>query len=156
MTSIDGDADGLVDHYLKDVNSIYSVVHSSTFLKDYVTWFRDRVNGQCLDPSFTCLLLQICASAAQQPPESLRLQMEYELAESCVDISRKLHNAAEALSSSLSPGDGGVHNVLRLLIAAATSKTEGRVTDAWHYVGAAVREEQECGEFGSPGDCGEI
>lgn len=150
MLSSDGGADGLVDHYLKHVNSIYSVVHSSTFLKDYVTWFRDRMNGQCLDPAFTCLLLQICASAAQQPSESLRLQMEYELAESCVDLSRKLHHAAEALGRSLSPGDGGVQNVLRLLIAAATSKTEGRVTDAWHYVGAAVREQQECGEFGSP------
>ena len=61
-------------------------------------------------------------------------------------MSKRLQNAAKALSCKIPPGEGDIHQVLRLLIAAAASKTEGRIIEAWHYVGAAVREEQECGE----------
>lgn len=138
--------DELVNHYLHNMNIIYCVIHPDTFLDDYTKWYEHRAQGRPLSPAFTCLLLQICVSAAQEPPESLQRRILYDLAEDNQSVAKRLHDAAEALSSSIPPGDGDIHQILRLLIAAATSKSEGRIVEAWHYVGAAVREEQECGQ----------
>ena len=125
---------------------MYSTIYMDTFHKDYTDWYEARMQDRPVLPAFTCLLLQVCASAAQAPTEALQRQIIYDLAENGRSFSERLHDAAEALSSTIKPGTGDVHQVLRFLLAAAWSKSEGRIVEAWHYVGAAVREEQECGK----------
>lgn len=91
----------------------------------------------------------MCANAIQGADEDLLRAVEYDLADTARDISQGLHNAAVRLSRTICPGTGGAHQAMQLLLAAAWSKTEGEIVQAWHFLAAAVREEQECGELES-------
>lgn len=96
---------------------------------------------------FACLLLEVCALVLQGLDGQPARQIEYDLGETTEQLSREYHSAAIQLSKALSPGSGGVHQGLQWLLAAGWAKGEGHFTEAWHYVAAAVREEQECGEY---------
>lgn len=135
----------MVQQYFDYANCIYYSLHPPTFLKNYEDWNSARIEGRHLSPAFACLLLQVCANAAQCPTEDLRQLVEYDLVERAEHVSERLHSAANRLGRSLTPGSGGLHRIMQLLCAAAWLKAEGRIIDGWHTLAAAIHEEQESG-----------
>lgn len=141
-------ADDLVQHYLQDGNMQYYSIHPPSFMRAYESfWTACAQSGNQPSPAFTCLLLQICANASQRLGTPLKQRLEYDLAENNAQTSRRLFDAADGLSRAMPPGVGNVDMVLRLLLAAAWLKSDGRIVDGWHALSDAVREAQECGMF---------
>lgn len=138
--------DDLVKHYLQDGNMQYYSIHPPSFMRAYENFWSARTQSINQPfPAFTCLLLQICSNASQRLHTPLKQRLEYDLTENHVQTSKRLFDAAEGLSRAMPPGVGSVEKVLRMLLAAAWLKSEGRIVDGWHALSVAVREAQECG-----------
>jgi hypothetical protein len=71
--------------------------------------------------------------------------LEFELAESAASLHEKMHQSAEALSSTFTPGEKGIMQVQQLFLVITYLKGEGRFIDSWHAMAACVREAQEIG-----------
>jgi hypothetical protein len=136
----------LVNEYLRTGNYAYYTLHIQSFLQDYEAWCNTPSHQRTAMKPFASLLLQVAALATQGLAGALAQHIEYELGESTDQTSRNFHSAAVRLSRTISPGSGGVHQGLQWLLAASWAKSEGCITEAWHFVSAAVREEQECGK----------
>lgn len=55
------------------------------------------------------------------------------------------HRAAQQLSNTIFPGQGGLVQVQQLFLTAAWLKGEGMFVDSWHALAAAVHAAQELG-----------
>ncbi|ETN36432.1 uncharacterized protein HMPREF1541_08710 [Cyphellophora europaea CBS 101466] len=137
--------DSLVQHFLGTVNYTYDAIYAPTFLEDYTRWWADRAARRPLSPEFTCLLVRACSHVAQYLSPAMRESLEFELAESASTLSERLHQAAEALSSTFTPGEKGITQVQQLFLVVVYLKGEGRFIDAWHAMATCVREAQEQG-----------
>jgi hypothetical protein len=63
-------------------------------------------------------------------------------------IAERYHLAAERLSRSFNPGEGGRMQVQQLFLAATWYKAAANFVQGWHTLGTAIREAQEIGEAG--------
>jgi hypothetical protein len=132
-----------VHNYLYSHNYRYYPIYPQTFLEQYSGWWADRLSGKQLSPAFTCLLLRVCACSAQSLGPDLQKQIEFELTESAEKLTWRFHRAAEKLSSTFAPGEGGLEQVQQLFLTATWYKGEGLVVDSWHALGGSVKEAQE-------------
>ena len=135
--------DCLVQNYLYTLNYRYYPIYPPTFLDEYSQWWNDRINRHQLSPEFTCLLLRVCACSSQALTSTTQQHLEFELAESVQSLSERLHRAAEKLSSSFSPGQGGLAQVQQLFLTATWYKSEGLIVESWHALGASIKVAQE-------------
>lgn len=135
--------DSLVQSYLYSLNYRYYPIYPPTFLEDYSQWWADRINGRPPSPAFTCLLLRICACATQSLGPPQKEHIEHEIGHNSQDLTEQFHRAAEKLSSSFAPGQGGLEQVQQLFLTATWYKSEGLIVDAWHALGASIKEAQE-------------
>jgi hypothetical protein len=94
---------------------------------------------------FACLILRLCALAAQFLPATLRDHVEKELDDDAQSLTERFNNAAKDISDSLEPGFGDLINAQQKFLSAVWYKNEGEFVRAWHAVGAAIREAQELG-----------
>ena len=137
--------DSLVQHFLRTVNYNYNIIYPPTFLEDYTQWWSDRANRVPVSAEFTCLLIRALSNSVQYLNGAMKDNLEFELAESAANLHEKLHQSAEALSSTFTPGEKGVTQVQQLFLVITYLKGEGRFIDSWHAMAACVREAQEIG-----------
>jgi hypothetical protein len=137
--------DALVQQFLGSINFNYNAIYPPTFLDEYTRWWSDRVAKRPLSPEYTCLLLRACSVAVQCLTAELRETIEFELSCEIGELPERFHQAAEALSSTFTPGEKGLTQVQQLFLTTSWFKSEGRFIDAWHAMAACVREAQELG-----------
>lgn len=94
---------------------------------------------------WTSLLLTICSCATQHLHLDDKPQLESDFGESVDVLTERYLFAARELSNSIPDGHYHFLNVQRLLHAIYWYKSEARFVEAWHLIGAAVREAQELG-----------
>lgn len=99
-----------------------------------------------LTPEFTCLLLRVCACSALYLDKRLQEKLESELGESVQTLSERYHHAAQRLSSTISPGKGGLSQIQQLFLTAFWYKTEGLFIESWHWLGSSIHQAQELGK----------
>ncbi|KAK3329056.1 hypothetical protein B0H66DRAFT_540140 [Apodospora peruviana] len=76
---------------------------------------------------------------------SVKERLESELGADAETFASRMHAAAEKLSASIPPGEGGLVHVQQLFLKAFWFKSAERWTEAWHAVGAATRATIEIG-----------
>lgn len=135
--------DSLVQHFLRTVNFNYNIIYPPTFLEDYTQWWADRAARKPVSPGFTCLLIRALSNGVQYLNGPMKDSLEFELAESAPNLHEKLHQAAEALSSTFTPGEMGITQVQQLFLVVTYLKGDGRFVDSWHAMATCVREAQE-------------
>lgn len=94
---------------------------------------------------WTSLLLAICSCATQHLDTVERPQLENDFGDSADNLTEIYLNAARELSNSIPDGHYHLLNVQRMLHSIYWYKAEARFVEAWHLIGAAVREAQELG-----------
>ncbi len=117
------------------------------FSEQYQKWWDDRDNGRPLNPQLTCLILRVCACSAQYLPPDLRDQIENRLQLKAKLLTRQFHDAAQRLSITVSPGQGGLIQIQQIFLSAFWFKSDSRWVESWHALGAAIHEAQELGEY---------
>lgn len=127
------------------MNYFHYAVYPPQFLTDYTDWWHRRSDHLTLSPEFTCLLLKICACSAKYLEGASRLQIESELGEGIDILANRFHDAAGDLSRHIGPGKGGLMQVQQLFLSVTWYKAESKFVEAWHSLGAAIREGQEIG-----------
>ncbi|KAF2457448.1 fungal-specific transcription factor domain-containing protein, partial [Lineolata rhizophorae] len=137
--------DALVQNYLQNFNYRYYPIYPPTFLEDYTKWWTDRARGSALSLEFTCLLLRVCANSAQYLTPEVQHKLEFELVTDVQTLTERYNRAAEKLSSSITPGNGGLIQVQQLFLGLTWLKNEAKFVESWHVLASAVREAQEQG-----------
>lgn len=141
--------DMLLKNFFDNVNHHYGILHQPSYMAVYVDWWSERRDAQSLRrPSavaLTCLILRICANSTQFLSPHASSQLEIDLGDSTQNLSKTYHDAAQIISSFLSPGTGGLLNAQQLFLAATWHKRQADFVKSWHELGAAVRQSQEIG-----------
>ncbi|KAK1237236.1 hypothetical protein MKX08_002861 [Trichoderma sp. CBMAI-0020] len=141
--------DMLLKNFFDNVNYHYGILHQPSFMAVYVDWWSQRRDAQSLrNPlalGLTCLILRICANSTQFLSPHASSQLELDLGDSIQNLSKTYHDAAQTISSFLSPGTGGLLNAQQLFLAATWHKGQADFVRSWHELGAAVRQSQEIG-----------
>lgn len=141
--------DMLLKNFFDNVNYHYGILHQPSFMAVYVDWWSQRRDAQSLRSplalGLTCLILRICANSTQFLSPHSSSQLELDLGDSIQNLSKTYHDAAQTISSFLSPGTGGLLNAQQLFLAATWHKGQADFVRSWHELGAAVRQSQEIG-----------
>ncbi|CAM1510088.1 Fc.00g004230.m01.CDS01 [Cosmosporella sp. VM-42] len=137
--------DALVQSFFNNVNYHYYIIYPPIFLQEYQSWWERRSQNRPLALQWTCLLVMVCACATQHLDVDNRPQVELNLGESANELTEQYHNIARELSSVIPSGRYHLLNVQRMLHSIYWFKAEARFVEAWHDIGAAVREAQELG-----------
>lgn len=137
--------DLLVQSFLEGANYHYYIIHPPSFLEHYRKWWADRTLRRSVSSELTCCILRICACSLQYLDTAKQRRVEQEMGHSAQDLTEKYHAAAQNLSQSIPPGEGGIHQVQELLLAAYWYKSEARSVDSWHALGAAIQMARELG-----------
>lgn len=111
----------------------------------YSIWRENLRLDQPLDPIVTCLILRVCACAAQYLYPSVQEKMGGDLSKPVQRLTDLCHQAAIELSGKIPAGKGGLLQVQQLILTSYWHKSEARFVDCWHALGAAIREAQEIG-----------
>jgi hypothetical protein len=141
----------LVNNFFHNVNYHYGILHQPSFMVDYVDWWSQRRKAQSLRSAsaitLTCLILRICANSTQFMSPNTSSQLEVDLGDSVQNLSKAYHDAAQTISSFITPGTGGLLHAQQLFLAATWHKGEADFVRSWHELGAAVRQSQEIGMY---------
>ncbi|KAH6662662.1 hypothetical protein F5X68DRAFT_266147 [Plectosphaerella plurivora] len=143
--------DSLIQNFLNNVNFYYYVVYPPNFLKEYDIWWKERLadsgdgRPRSVGVQWTCLLLMVCACAAQHTDAALRTTLEKDLGTTVRELTDRYHNAARELHSVIPVGQNHVFSVQYLLHSCYWFKAEARFVECWHVLGSAVREAQMLG-----------
>lgn len=134
-----------MQNFLDVANYQYYTCFPAQLTTQCAEWWEDRVEGRQLSPELTCLLLQVCASSTQFLEEDLRKKLETELGDKTQSLTERFHDAADALSASIPPGEvqDPIVMVQQLFLGAVWYKYEAKMIEAWHALGSAIRAAQE-------------
>lgn len=91
----------------------------------------------------------ICACATQHLDLDIKPKIEADMGEVAEQLTERYHAAAQELSNAIPVGHYHLLNVQRMLHSIYWYKSEARFVEAWHLIGAAVRESQELGTSSS-------
>ncbi|KAK3394508.1 hypothetical protein B0H63DRAFT_517631 [Podospora didyma] len=137
-------ADCLVDNWLGGANYHYYALYPAEFRTQYDGWWATPHNR--VTPELTSLILRVCAcSALYIIDDNVKDRLETELKADALTLARRMHTEAEKLSASIPPGKGGLVQVQQLFLTAFYFKSAEKWTEAWHSLGAAIREANEIG-----------
>lgn len=173
----------LVQVFFTEVNSLYGTLHQPTFNRTLEEWWNmcnkvgdnsasqraAGVESAGSDPYITndlhffpSLLLQVLSLAIQLLPhehDEYMNQIIFGVCETLHDFSVRLSNASCELAVLLGgTGITSLNRVIQAFLRCSWLKNEGRIHEAWHYLGNAIRIAQEQSlhlEHGSrgPGVC---
>ncbi len=138
--------DCLIQHFFKEVNWMYEIIHSTSFLTRYESWWAALPVNQLGEVEFCLLLLRICAYSAQFLPSqaytadticgvSITLIREH-----CCKAANGLSRVCGSTVSTRS-----LTSVQHLSFSACYLMNEGRMKDAWYVIGDAARLAQDLG-----------
>lgn len=135
--------DRLLQNFFKEVNWIYEMIHPTTFLTHYESWWHSDMEGWVHDVEFGVLILRVCAYSAQFLPsraytaDTICGMSLSKIREHCHSLAIDLSNLCDSASSP------SLTSVQHLYFAACYSKNEGRMKEAWFMLGHAIRLAQD-------------
>ncbi|KAK4204046.1 fungal-specific transcription factor domain-containing protein [Triangularia verruculosa] len=136
--------DCLIDNWLNGANHHYYALYPSEFRTQYDGWWATPPNK--VSPELTSLILRVCACSLHFIiDDSVKERLETELKADAVTFAQRMHNAADKLSTSISPGKGGLVHVQQLFLTAFWYKSAEKWTEAWHALSRAIRAANEIG-----------
>ncbi|KAK0747779.1 fungal-specific transcription factor domain-containing protein [Apiosordaria backusii] len=136
--------DCLVDNWLNGANHHYYALYPPEFRTQYDGWWATPPNK--VSPELTSLILRVCACSLHFIIDnSVKERLETELKADAVTFAQRMHNAADKLSTSISPGKGGLIHVQQLFLTAFWYKSAEKWTEAWHALSRAIRAANEIG-----------
>jgi hypothetical protein len=141
----------LVEHFFRDVNWIYEMMHPTLFLGRYEKWWQCVPGSTSESLQFSILILRVCAYSAQffplstqelgPPGEDTLMGVPLDkIRKHCHDLASRLQRLCDQLS-----GPRSLIWVQQLFYAACYEKNEGNIKDAWFILGYAIRVVQDLG-----------
>jgi len=137
--------DLLVQIFFNNVNYHYYIVYPPRFLEEYKEWWDRRARHEPVTLQWTSLLVVIIACATQHLDFDVKPKIEADLGEISEDLTERYNNLSRDLAAMIPNGRYHLINVQRMLHSIYWYKSEARFVEAWHLIGAAVREAQELG-----------
>jgi len=154
----------LVQVFFTEVNFLYGTLHQSTFNRMMDEWWNTAATADTQpsgrsggsDPYisndiyfFPSLLLQVLSLAIQLLPREHHefvSQVKLGMCETLQDLSGRLSNASCELAVLLGGTcTSSLNRVVQAFLRGVWLKNEGRVHEAWHSLGTAIRSAQEQG-----------
>ncbi|POS71390.1 fungal specific transcription factor domain-containing protein [Diaporthe helianthi] len=147
----------LVDVYFKDFNWQYNAVDQWLFNKQMAEWYSlpfsvlNTEGPQALPPdlrAFPALVFQMIATALLNlppGPDTLFDSLKYAGSMTFEDLALDYSESGVAIISMLGKRHVSHTAVVAGFVRAAFLKYSGLVTEAWHAIGSAIRDGQECG-----------
>lgn len=137
--------DILIQHFFGEVNWIYELVYSTTFLDRYNEWWSHPCQSVD-DLEFAVLLLRLCSYSAQFLP-SQNYTADTILGEPLRTIREQCDATATAISHSLTMKGNppSIPRVHQLFFHACYLKNEGQMKQSWDVLSEAIREAHELG-----------
>ncbi|KAF2753059.1 hypothetical protein EJ05DRAFT_542249 [Pseudovirgaria hyperparasitica] len=136
----------LVQHFIKEVNWLYEMIHPTLFLNKYEQWWKS-VPGSSVDSlDFGILILRICAYSAQFIPsgthsgDTIRNVPVNTVRQHCDKLATRLWRLVEQIE-----GPKSLTCVHHLFYHACYMQNEGSMRDAWYILGNAIRVTQDLG-----------
>ena len=136
-----------VQIFFKNVNYHYYIVYPPKFTEEYQAWWNSRAQNEPVTLQWTCLLLSILACATQHLDEQILPQVEASMDMTGRELTELYCNLTTDLANSIPSGRYHLLNVQRMLHTCYWYKAEARFVEAWHLIGASVRESQELGRL---------
>ncbi|KAM0425056.1 hypothetical protein ACHAPT_009615 [Fusarium lateritium] len=137
--------DALVQSFFNNVNYHYYIIYPPIFLQEYQTWWDRRTSNKDVSLQWTILLVMVCACATQHLDVEMKPIVEVELAEAADTLTKEYHKAGTDLGRVIPVGHCHLLNIQWMLHSIYWYKAEARFVEAWHVIGAAVREAHELG-----------
>ncbi|KAH7216706.1 fungal-specific transcription factor domain-containing protein [Fusarium oxysporum] len=137
--------DALVQSFFNNMNYHYYIIYPPTFLQEYQQWWERRNRNQSLSLQWTILLVMVCACATQHLDVEIKPIVEVELSEPAEKLTVEYHKAATELGRVIPVGHCHLLNIQWMLHSIYWYKSEAKFVEAWHVIGAAVREAHELG-----------
>lgn len=137
--------DQLVQIFFDTVNYHYYIVYPPRFLEEYREWWDRRARREKVTLQWTALLASICACATQHLDLDVKPRIEAEMGEVAEKLTEKYNDLSRDLAGMIPNGRYHLLSVQRMLHIIYWYKSEARFVEAWHLIGAAVRESQELG-----------
>ncbi|RSL72080.1 hypothetical protein CEP53_001283 [Fusarium sp. AF-6] len=137
--------DALVQSFFNNVNYHYYIIYPPIFLQEYQTWWDRRTSNKDVSLQWTILLVMVCACATQHLDVEMKPIVEVELAEAADTLTKEYHKAGTELGRVIPIGQCHLLNIQWMLHSIYWYKAEARFVEAWHVIGAAVREAHELG-----------
>ena len=131
--------------FFNNVNYHYYIVYPPRFLEEYKEWWDRRARHEPVTLQWTSLLVVIIACATQHLDFDVKPRIEADLGEISEDLTERYNNLSRDLAAMIPNGRYHLINVQRMLHSIYWYKSEARFVEAWHLIGAAVREAQELG-----------
>ena len=146
--------DELVQIFFHTVNYHYYIVYPPRFLEEYQEWWERRARRQTVTLQWTALLVSICACATQHLDLDDKPRIEAGLGTVAEDLTVQYNDLSRELAGMIPNGRYHILSVQRMLHSIYWYKSEARFVEAWHLIGAAVRESQELGKANTVSDRG--
>ncbi|SPJ87092.1 uncharacterized protein FTOL_12117 [Fusarium torulosum] len=137
--------DALVQSFFNNMNYHYYIIYPPVFLQEYQEWWDRRSRNQSLSLQWTILLVMVCACATQHLDVDMKPIIEVQLSEPSDKLTVEYHKAATELGRVIPLGHCHLLNIQWMLHSIYWYKSEARFVEAWHVIGAAVREAHELG-----------
>ncbi|KIL95978.1 hypothetical protein FAVG1_00717 [Fusarium avenaceum] len=137
--------DALVQSFFNNMNYHYYIIYPPVFLQEYQEWWDRRSRNQSLSLQWTILLVMVCACATQHLDVDMKPIIEVQLSEPSDKLSVEYHKAATELGRVIPLGHCHLLNIQWMLHSIYWYKSEAKFVEAWHVIGAAVREAHELG-----------
>ncbi|TVY66728.1 putative transcription factor sol4 [Fusarium oxysporum f. sp. cubense] len=137
--------DALVQSFFNNMNYHYYIIYPPTFLQEYQQWWERRNRNHSLSLQWTILLVMVCACATQHLDVEIKPIVEVELSEPAEKLTVEYHKAATELGRVIPVGHCHLLNIQWMLHSIYWYKSEAKFVEAWHVIGAAVREAHELG-----------
>jgi hypothetical protein len=134
-----------VQLFFDNVNYHYYIIYPAVFLSEYQDWWEARTKNKAVTIQWTSLLVMVCACAIQHLDASDKPQIELDFGEPSEVLTERYLNVGRELANSVPPGHYHLLNVQQMLHAIYWYKAEAKFVEAWHLIGAAIRESQELG-----------
>ena len=107
--------------FTETINFYYYVIYPPRLIEVYSIWRDDMRLGKALDPVVTCLILRVCACAAQYLHTNVQEKSHAELNMPVADL---CNQAAIELSGKIPAGKGGLLHVQQLLLTSCWNMTD--------------------------------
>ena len=138
--------DLLIQYFFAEVNWIYEMVHSTSFLLRYQNWWTSNPAHSFEGLEFAVLLLRLGAYSTQflpsqaHPADHIKGIPLSSIREHCYELATKLWNTYESLDPPRT-----LTSAHQMFFQTCYLKNEGRVKDAWYTLGSTVRLAQDLG-----------
>ncbi|KAI9154844.1 putative transcriptional regulatory protein-like protein [Paramyrothecium foliicola] len=137
--------DTLLQFFFGTINNHYYIIYGPKFLEEYHRWWDRRLRNKPLNIQWTALLTVMCAAVIQHLHAESEAWKSLGYSGTPDQLTERMHQLGRTLAHSISARRYHLLNVQRVLHSIYWYKAEARFVEAWHDIGAAVREAQELG-----------